>query len=88
MYIMYSTLVHQIIPFSTLTLVRTWYENSTQWDFDNEYVIHLNSNYGDTNGYVHNLDLLSISHRLSVSYHARSRCKEKNIQITHVYLIT
>ena len=88
MYYVSCMLVRQMMAFYTLTLVHTLYEKSTPWDFDNEYVIQMSSNYGDTNGYEHNLDLLCILQWLSVSYSARSGCIEKSIQITHVYLIT
>jgi hypothetical protein len=41
----------------------------------------------EANGYGCNLDLLIILHSLRVSYTSRSGCREKSIQITHVYLI-
>ena len=49
----------------------------------NEEDIHVSSkNYG-ANGYMHNLDLLTIiSQWLCVSYPTKSECKENNIQIT------
>ena len=41
----------------------------------------------EANGYGCNLDLLIILHSVLVSYPSRSGCREKSIQITHVYLI-
>ena len=40
----------------------------------------------EANGYMHDFDLLIISHKLRVSNPTRSGCKEESIQIAHVYL--
>jgi hypothetical protein len=42
----------------------------------------------EANGYGHDVDLLIISHSLHVSYTTRVGRTEKNIQITHIYLIS
>ena len=47
----------------------------------------MNTKDYEPNDYVHNLDLLIISHLMRVSYLARSGCIGKGVQVTHVYLM-
>ena len=54
--------------------------------FDNEADSHMSSENYQENGYGHDMGLLIILRSLRVSYFTRSGCREKSIQITHVYL--
>lgn len=54
--------------------------------FEDEEDVHMSSKTYEESGHMHDLDLLSISHELSVSNLMRSGCMEKVTRLRPAYL--